>query len=427
MPRASGEICWTLRDWGAFLMTAEGLRQRSRQTRERPGAKLPVLHVFSYFRPDFTGEGLYFEKIAPLLSRGGIVNSVLVLATVDKQKNRATDSVSGAPVEYLAKAEVGALSISTTLLKWAIRHAREYRVAHFHSHVDRYFLGKIALRLLGCRIVQSCTLDDSPSEIVASYSRPFRSVVAILLRVVNLFIVISPRMLNSRPIVLPRDRVRFIPQGVALPPAATESREAARVELGFAADDVLLLFVGAVTHRKNVLFLLEAMPRLRRAIPRLKLVVVGPILEEEYGARIGARIAELDLNDCVRLMGYTDNPGRYFRVCDIFVFASRQEGFGNVIIEAMAHRLPVVSRLLPGVTDYIISPGDTGFLFSNADEYCTSVERLAADPDLRQSIGNAARVRVEQKFDLLKIASEYLSTYSFVARQSKVGRAGSSR
>jgi glycosyltransferase involved in cell wall biosynthesis len=384
--------------------------------------KLRVLHVFSYFRPDFTGEGLYFEKIAPILETQGIANSVLVLATV--QINNAADSHRGGgekampfPVEYLANSRIGALKISTRLLGWAKRHARDYHVAHFHSHGDRYFLGKIALRLFGCRIVQSCTLDDSPVELINSYSRPFRRLAAVLMRIVDLFIVISPRLSQSAQATLPRDRVRFIPQGVALPSPSDQSREAERRRLGFAAADMLLLFVGAVTARKDVLFLVEMMPRLRGTIPGLQLVVVGPVFDDDYGARFAARITELDLADCIRLVGYIDDPGPYLRSCDIFVFASHQEGFGNAIIEAMAYRLPVVARLLPGVTDYIIETGVTGFLFDEADEYCRCVERLADDRGLRQVIGNAARLRVEQNFDLDKIAAQYCSTYSAVVHQ----------
>jgi glycosyltransferase involved in cell wall biosynthesis len=383
-----------------------------RRRRDRLSGKLRILHIFSYFRPDFTGEGLYFEKIEPRLADHGVVNSVLVLATVEKEAARSSKDPAvktpGFSVEYLAKAEISALRISTSLFGWAVRHARHYHLVHFHSHGDRYFLGKIALRLFGCRIVQSCTLDDSPAELVNSYSRPFRPAATMLMRIIDLFIVISPRLSDS---ALPGTRMRFIPQGVALPLPSTRSREGERDQFGFAADDLLLLFVGAVTARKDVLFLVEMMPRLRRIIPELKLVVVGPVFEDEYGARFGARIAELGLSDCVCSVGYIDDPGPYFRICDIFVFASHQEGFGNVIIEAMAYRLPVVARLLPGVTDYIIDSGATGYLFGEADEYCVFVERLAADPRLRESIGEAARLRVEQTFDLDKIAAEYLSTY----------------
>lgn len=395
------------------------LRKRWRRHRAAQPRRLRVLHIFSYFRPDFTGEGLYFEKMAPILSTRGISNSVLVLATVNRRPDNANPGLRGIPVEYLAKGEVGAVAISIGLLDWAIRHAREYQVVHFHSQGDRYFLGKIAFRLLGCRIVQSCTLDDSPAEVVESYSRLFRPAVAILLRIVDLFIAISPRMIDPALGALPHDRVRLIPQGVALTSPPSDRRAEGRSQLGFAADDLLLLFVGAVTERKDVVFLIEMMPRLRRTIPGLKLVLVGPVFEDEYGARIAARIAEPDLADCVHSIGYIDDPGPYFRICDIFVFASHQEGFGNVIIEAMAYRLPVVSRLLPGVTDYVITAGTTGFLFSDADEYCSIVERLAGDLELRNSIGDAARLRVQQNFDLVNIAAEYASTYSVVAQRSR--------
>jgi teichuronic acid biosynthesis glycosyltransferase TuaC len=388
--------------------------------RRQAARTLSVLHVFRYFRPDFTGEGLYFEKIVPLLSSGGVSNSVLVLTAAKAKAVKETSIATGAlPIECLGQPGFGALAVSLSLFWWAIRHSRQYQVVHFHTHGDRYFVGKIAMRLLGCRIVQSCTLDDSPPELVASYNRAFRPLVAMLLRVIDLFIVISPRLREAALSMLPSDRVRFIPQGVALPPLPTQSRDGLRAELGFAVDDVLLLFVGALIERKGVLFLIEMMPRLRAKTPDIKLILVGPAFEDEYRARIAARVAQLGLADCVHIIGYLDDPSPYYRISDIFVFASYEEGLPNVLIEAMAYRLPVVARLLPGVSDYIIHSGITGFLFSDPDEYCALIERLAADLCLRDSIGKAARAHVEQKFDLVEIAAKYRCAYAGAGLRSK--------
>jgi teichuronic acid biosynthesis glycosyltransferase TuaC len=395
-------------------MTAAGTAKSSDAVRN--GGRLRVLHVFRYFRPDFTGEGLYFEKIEPLLAKRGISNDVLVLAPAGGQSFREeTPSHHDHPAQYIARS-ASSVAASAKLLWWAMRRSRQYRIAHFHSHGDRYFLGKIMMRLLGLRIVQSCTLDDSPTELLESYKRLYRPFVALLLSVIDIFIVISPRLLESALASTPRDRVRFIPQGVALPPPVEESRDEIRRNLGFASDDIMLLFVGGIIERKDPLFLIEMLPRLRASMPHIKLVLVGPNLDDEYERRVTSRIAELGLADCVRQVGYLENPAPYYRGCDIFVFASHQEGFGNVVIEAMAYSLPVVSRLLRGVTDYIIASGRTGFLFTGSDEYCAHIERLVADRRLRGAVGEAARAHVAENFDLADIAAQYSHTYAYLAR-----------
>ncbi|MGH7042291.1 MAG: glycosyltransferase family 4 protein, partial [Acetobacteraceae bacterium] len=101
----------------------------------------------------------------------------------------------------------------------------------------------------------------------------------------------------------------------------------------------------------------------------------------------------------------------WYRAADIFVFASHAEGFGNVLLEAMAYSLPPVSRRLAGVTDSFIADGETGLLFDTDAEFRAAVLRLAADPALRATIGAAAAAMVRAEYDLRAIAHRYAALY----------------
>jgi len=388
----------------------------------RAADNLSVLHIFRYFRPDFTGEGLYFEKIEPLFLAEGLRSTTLVLRTPSPTNERGFREAR-AGVYYLTKRALGEKWLPLKLLCWMLLNAWRYRVVHFHTHGDRYFLSKLLLRLLGRRIVQSCTLDDSPGDLLQSYDPSYRPMIVALLRLVHVYVVISPRLLQSAVGIVPPDRLRLIPQGVLQQNIVTKSRrDDIRAELGFASEDVLALSVGGIVERKDPMFLVEAMPRLRAAIPRLKLVLVGPTLDKEYAARVVARAQQLGVADRVSFVGYRDDPSPYYAISDIFVFASRLEGFGNVLVEAMAHGLPVVSRLLPGVTDSFITSGKTGFLFGDENEYCAQVERLSGDTDLRDAIAAEARRYVEENLSLAKIAGIYCAIYAELAHHRPVGR-----
>ena len=108
--------------------------------------------------------------------------------------------------------------------------------------------------------------------------------------------------------------------------------------------------------------------------------------------------------------GYgADRPA--YAAADIFVFASTKEGFGNVLIEAMAAGLPVVARRLPGVTDSFIDHGRTGFLFDTAAEYTALVQALVDDPGLRRRVGDAARAEVAGGHSLQAVAQRYVMLY----------------
>ena len=97
------------------------------------------------------------------------------------------------------------------------------------------------------------------------------------------------------------------------------------------------------------------------------------------------------------------------------VFASHEEGFGTVVIEAMAHGLPVVARRLPGVNDAFVEEGKSGFLFDREEEFHSQITGLIADAEMRRSMGKAGRDFVIANFDIAKVAGRYLAVYGFPA------------
>ncbi len=149
---------------------------------------------------------------------------------------------------------------------------------------------------------------------------------------------------------------------------------------------------------------------LQRGLPaaaRTQLVIVGPDLEDAYAAQVRAKAA----GAAVYFAGYTNDPAPWYAAADIFVFASHAEGFGNVLLEAMAHGLPVVSRRLAGVTDAFIDDGRTGLLFDTDAELRAAVLRLAADPGLRAALGTAAAAVARADYALPDIAARYVALY----------------
>ena len=377
------------------------------------GCSIQVLHVFRYFRPNFTGEGLYFEKLARHLAGFGVNSDVIVDTTC--APDAVEPSAGIRQVHYFGTGDGWPRRFRPAMLRWLCMNARRYEVIHFHASVDRLLLSQTIAHLLGCAVVQSTTLDDGLGQAVDGYRPLYRPIVRRQSRVIDAVIGLSPKLHADNLRVLDATRSYLIPQGVeapeGLPPGG---RMDARARWGFGPQDIVMLFVGGLCARKDVGFLIANHPKLSGA-GRLRLLIVGPDLEDDHANALRAMAAASPNPTDIVLCGYMEDPSPAYQAADIFVFASRAEGFGNVLIEAMAWGLPVVVRRLPGVTDYIVDHGRTGFLFNTEAEYRDAVNGLIQDATQRREMGGAARVHASMTFGMPAIASQYLALYRRLA------------
>ena len=152
----------------------------------------------------------------------------------------------------------------------------------------------------------------------------------------------------------------------------------------------LLCTVSRLTKEKNLVFLIQGLASLKARIGgcfRLLMIGGGPMEEELRGL-----VRQLDLEDNVTFMGTVDNAeiGRYYRACDLFVFASKSETQGIVLLEAMAARNPVVAVDASGVCD-IVKNGINGFKTGeDRDEWAGRIGALLLDGGGRERLGQGA-------------------------------------
>src|SRR5581483_5868011 len=116
-----------------------------------------------------------------------------------------------------------------------------------------------------------------------------------------------------------------------------------RAAAGLPAERPLVSYIGRVAHEKNIDFLVKVFVEVRRTVPQAMLVIAG-----EGPAREGlkSRIATLGLQQDVCFTGYLDRDTGLldcYAAADVFVFASRTETQGLVLLEAMAQGTPIVS------------------------------------------------------------------------------------
>ena len=389
----------------------------SAEKREAGAGEVRILHVFRFFRPKFTGEGIFVERLAPHFAqaRPDVIHDVLVTVTPEPQGGMALPHLG--EIHYLSKVDTRDGASQSAIVGWMARHGGRYAAVHHHAHADRTFLASWLMKLKGRRIIQSATLDDSVAGLLKTYRPLFRPLVRLLSSVVDRFVAISPKLYSENNRFVPVQKSVLIPIGIAIPRLQDSDRGTARRKFGIAESALVLVSVGGLCARKDQMTLVKNMPELLKRRPDLLLLLVGPPLEPEYCAAMKEFVARHELQDHVRFAGYAETPWDYYKAADIMVFASREEGFGTVVIEAMAHGLPVVARRLPGVNDAFIAEGETGYLFDRDEDYAARTGALLQDESLRRKMGSASRAFVAAHYDIERIAARYLEVYGFPARQ----------
>lgn len=139
---------------------------------------------------------------------------------------------------------------------------------------------------------------------------------------------------------------------------AQDLREEMRGELGYSAEERVVVFVANELERKGFEPLLRGMAFLQD--PALRLLVVGRV---SSGA-CAAEIQRLGMEKAVRFTGPSADVGRYYAAADFFALPTYYEAWGLVIVEAMACGLPVLTSRLAGAA-VAVQPGRTGELLDN--------------------------------------------------------------
>lgn len=174
-------------------------------------------------------------------------------------------------------------------------------------------------------------------------------------------------------------------------PGDERARRDARRRLDL-PDGPLVVCVGRLCRQKGQDVLLDAWPAVRREVPSARLALVGDGPTE---AELRARGA-----DGVRLVGHSDEVGRWLRAADLLAMPSRWEGMSFALLEAMACGLAVVASDVEGARE-ALGP-DAGAIVPVADREALAaaiVQRLG-DPARRAAEGAAARRRAEAGHDL---------------------------
>jgi 1,2-diacylglycerol 3-alpha-glucosyltransferase len=186
-------------------------------------------------------------------------------------------------------------------------------------------------------------------------------------------------------------RIQVIPTGLPAQRFVPGDGARFRASFGIAADRPLLLYVGRVAHEKNIEFLLHAFIALRRSRHGALLVIAG---EGPARAHLQSLVERLGIAADVQFIGYLDRErglADCYAAADVFVFASRTETQGLVLLEALAQGRPVVSTAHLGTASILQAGCGARVAPEKPEAFAQAIADILDDPARAARLSAQAR------------------------------------
>jgi glycosyltransferase involved in cell wall biosynthesis len=225
------------------------------------------------------------------------------------------------------------------------------------------------------------------------------------------------------------DRIETIYNGVDVERFAphhftAQAREELRRRLGIAAEAQVIGFVGRLVREKGIIELVQALGQLAPRFSKLRLLIVGDVLESDYDAgkeEFIAQARQLGVLERIAFAGMVDDTRPYLAAMDIFCLPSYREGMPVSLLEAMAMGLACVAtnirgcreEIVDGVSGRLVAPRDARAL---AEAFASLLENQQA----ARAMGEAARRRVLDKFDEKLVLAHELAIYRRLLEQKGI-------
>ena len=275
--------------------------------------------------------------------------------------------------------------------------AGRFDVLHIHTPFVAHYAGVRLARQLHLPVVE--TYHTFFEEYLHHYvplvprriTRPFaRRLSLSQCRAVDALVVPSVQMLNTLRAYGVKTRAEVLPTGIEPARFVGGNGKRFRDEHGISPTRPLLVHISRVAHEKNIDFIVEALVHIRRSVPDVLLAIAG---EGPAVSHIKRLVVARCLTEHVLFVGYLARDSTLldcYRAGDAFVFASRTETQGLVLLEALALGVPVVSTAVMGTRDVLANAKGALIAPDDVCGFASVVTRVLADPALRATLAAAA-------------------------------------
>jgi glycosyltransferase involved in cell wall biosynthesis len=289
-----------------------------------------------------------------------------------------------------------------------IRHERVGIVHTFFETSDIF--GATVARLAGVKSIISSRRDmgilrNSRHRIAYRVLAPlFTKVLAVSDRV---------RAWHMKEDGLRSGQIRTIHNGISLERFNRQVNSSAlRAQLHLAFDTRLITTVANVNAWKGLETFIAAAALIHLDHPDTEFCIAGDWTDMAVVGQLQQQAKDLGVASIVHLLGRVDDVSGLLQCSDVFALLSQSEGFPNVVLEAMAARVPVVATSVGG-TPEVVTDGVTGLLvpYGDAKFSAMKIAALLSDKSLSDRLVATAHDRVEKDFSLEQMTNKHLDLY----------------
>jgi glycosyltransferase involved in cell wall biosynthesis len=374
--------------------------------------------------PEFTGSGKQALSLACTLSN----ENVQVVAICSSPLGKSSiDYSEGFPIVRLKSSKrkrLRSFQFAVRAMIWLWRNRNKYDLIHVHGYCWAAIPSIIMAKLLGKKTIYKITLpgEDDPWAI---YNSRFGRIKNIFIDKFDAYVAISTLVVSrTRGFGRTVKNIFTIPNGVDQKfsfnnSANIEARKTLIKEFRLDQDSRIISYVGSIERRKGIDVLALSWKKICSEVPESRLFLVGPCFEGTEFYKWLVEFFKEYLGENVFLVGKVENPELYYRATDAFVFPSRNESFGNVLVEAMACGTACVATRIKGVTEDILINGYNGLIIEQEDyeALADAVISVLRNPELKIYLAMNAAKTVDEKFRMNMIAEKYRELYRCLLRE----------
>lgn len=302
----------------------------------------------------------------------------------------------------------------------------KYDIIHCHTSKGG-FIGRFAARLAGSKII----VYSPHGDVFKGYFNNLVTNIFIMLErfaapftdnIITLSKKGAERFLEHG--IGTRQQLKHIYNGIDIISykRTKTTRAEKRIELGLGKDDFVCATVGRLVPVKGHQYLIEAIKKVVNKIPSAKFLFIG---DGELMPDLLTQTKSLGICKNIFFLGARSDIAEILNCIDIFLLPSLNEGFGIVLVEAMAMKKPVIATNVGGVPEIVVNE-TTGILLPPKDPeaFSSAIIRLYDTPEISMKMGLAGYNRARRLFDITTTVTEFESLYCDLIK--KKGVAGQS-
>lgn len=379
-----------------------------------------ALICFKY-PPEYSGYGKQLKSVITKINNIDRNTSFTLLTGHESTKSKET--------EYLTVVPLGTKTNVSNSMRfyifclrtfgWLLVNSNKYDIIHCIKAGPEAVVGNLVSKVMNKRLIIKVAQDElSDREItnISGIKFSLRKTRHFLLKSSDNFIAISEEIEGSLlKRVSKKTNIIRIPNGVDTDYkfilSNDEVKTRLRSSLKLPKNDILVLFAGAINRRKGIYDLLESLKNIK-VNNNFSLVICGPILEDNGFYNMIKEINVSSQKAQVIYKGKVNNIDEYMKASDIFVLPSYSEGLPNVLLEAAACGLALVSSDIGGSRDIVIDSVNGKIVQTGKPDLLANVlSEIIDNKELRNAYGQMARKLVVSKYSLGQVAESYIDLY----------------